>query len=32
MYRPVNAVEVRIWGRRVGAVAVEPGLGYYAFE
>ena len=32
MYKPVNAIEVRIWGRRVGAVALEPGLGYYAFE
>lgn len=32
MYRSVNAIEVRIWGRRVGAVALDPGLGYYAFE
>lgn len=32
MYRPVTVVEVRIWGRRVGAVALDPKLGYYAFE
>ena len=32
MYKPVDAVEVRIWGRRVGAVALDPALGYYAFE
>jgi serine/threonine-protein kinase HipA len=25
-------VEVRAWGRRVGAVALDPRLGYYAFE
>ena len=32
MYRPVTVVEVRIWGQRVGAVALDPKLGYYAFE
>ncbi len=32
VYRPVDAIEVRIWGRRVGAVALDPKLGYYAFE
>ena len=32
MYRPVTVVEVRIWGQRVGAVALDPRLGYYAFE
>ena len=32
MYRPVEAVEVRIWGARVGAIALDPKLGYYAFE
>ncbi len=32
MYKPVNAIEVRIWGKTVGAVALDPGLGYYAFE
>lgn len=32
MYYPVDAVEVRAWGERVGAVALDPGLGCYAFE
>ena len=32
MYKAVAAVEVRLWGRRVGAVALDPRLGYYAFE
>ena len=32
MYRPVEAVEVRIWGARVGAIALDPTLGYYAYE
>jgi len=32
MYKPVPAVEVGIWGRRVGAVARDPKLDYYAFE
>jgi len=32
MYKPVHAVEVRIWGSTVGAVALDPKLGYYAFE
>lgn len=32
MYRPVHAIEVRIWGKTVGAVALAPNLGYYAFE
>ena len=32
MYKPVNLVEVRIWNRLVGAVALEPRLTYYAFE
>ena len=32
MYRPVQAIEVRIWGKTVGAVALAPNLGYYAFE
>jgi serine/threonine-protein kinase HipA len=31
-YYPVDAVEVRAWGERVGAVALDPGTGYYAFE
>lgn len=32
MFKPVQAIEVRIWGRTVGAVALAPNLGYYAFE
>lgn len=32
MYRPVRAIEVRIWGKTVGAVALAPNLGCYAFE
>jgi serine/threonine-protein kinase HipA len=32
MYKPVHAIEVRIWGKSVGAVALAPNLGYYAFE
>jgi serine/threonine-protein kinase HipA len=31
-YVAVDSVEVRIWGKRVGAVAREPTKGYYAFE
>lgn len=31
-YRPVSAIEVRIWGKTVGAVALDPRLKYYAFE
>ena len=29
---PVAAIEVRAWGQRVGAVALDPRLGYYAFQ
>jgi serine/threonine-protein kinase HipA len=32
MYQPVEAVEVSAWGMRVGAVALDPRLGYYVFE
>ncbi|MDD3845115.1 MAG: type II toxin-antitoxin system HipA family toxin [Syntrophorhabdaceae bacterium] len=32
MHRPVRAIEVRVWGKRAGALAVDPRLGYYAFE
>jgi serine/threonine-protein kinase HipA len=32
VYEPVTAVEVRIWRRTVGAVALDPRLGYHAFE
>ena len=31
-YVPVDVVEVGIWGRRVGAVALDPALGVYVFE
>lgn len=29
--KPTAVVEVRAWGERVGAVALDPKLGYYAF-
>jgi serine/threonine-protein kinase HipA len=32
MFKPVQAIEVRIWGKTVGAVALAPNLGYHAFE
>ena len=32
MYRPTAIVEVHVWGKAVGAVALDPKLGYYAFE
>jgi serine/threonine-protein kinase HipA len=32
LYTPVPIVEVRIWRKAVGAVALDPNLGYYAFE
>jgi serine/threonine-protein kinase HipA len=32
MFKPVRAIEVRIWGKSAGAVALDPALGYYAFE
>ena len=32
MYKPVNVVEVRIWGKKLGAVALDPALGFYVFE
>jgi serine/threonine-protein kinase HipA len=31
-YRPVDLIEVRCWGTTVGAVAYDPGSGFYAFE
>ncbi len=30
--KDVRVVEVWVWGRFVGAVALDPGLGFYAFE
>lgn len=32
MNKHIQAIEVRIWGKTVGAVALAPNLGYYAFE
>jgi serine/threonine-protein kinase HipA len=32
VYKPVGLVEVRAWDHLVGAVALDPGLSYYAFE
>lgn len=32
MYKPVELVEVWIWGMRVGAVARDPRSGFHAFE
>lgn len=32
MYKPVKAIEVRVWDKKVGAVALDPNLGYYVFE
>jgi serine/threonine-protein kinase HipA len=32
VYTPVPIIEVRIWGKAVGAVALDPALGYYVFE
>jgi serine/threonine-protein kinase HipA len=32
MFKPVKAIEARIWGRKVGAVALDPRLGFYVFE
>jgi len=32
MYKPVHVIEARVWGHTVGAVALDPRLGYYAFE
>ena len=29
--KDVQVIEVRIWGKRVGAVALDPKLGFYAF-
>jgi serine/threonine-protein kinase HipA len=31
-YVPVDVIEVSAWGRQVGAVALDPGTGFYAFE
>jgi serine/threonine-protein kinase HipA len=31
-YKPVGLIEVHLWGQQVGAVALDPTLGYYVFE
>ncbi|MEG1769554.1 MAG: HipA N-terminal domain-containing protein, partial [Comamonas sp.] len=31
-FKAVQAVTVNIWGMDVGAVALDPDTGYYAFE
>jgi HipA-like C-terminal domain./HipA-like N-terminal domain. len=31
-YQPVDVVEVRCWGSRVGAIALDERSGFYAFE
>ncbi|MGO9872878.1 MAG: type II toxin-antitoxin system HipA family toxin [Acidimicrobiia bacterium] len=31
-YEPVNLIEVRCWGTRVGAIALDPSSGFYVFE
>lgn len=31
-YEPVDLIEVRAWDRTVGAVALDPSSGFYAFE
>jgi len=30
--KPVDVIEVLLWGKRVGATAADPALGCYAFE
>src|ERR1700683_3812949 len=32
MHKPIDIVEVRAWDQLVGAVALDPKLGFYAFE
>ncbi len=32
MYKPVHVISVWVWGKMVGAVALDTRLGYYAFE
>ena len=30
--KPVDVIEVLLWGKRVGATTADPALGCYAFE
>lgn len=32
MYKPVESIEVHIWNKRVGALRMDPKLGYYVFS
>jgi serine/threonine-protein kinase HipA len=32
VFKAIDVVEVRIWDQTVGAVALDPGLAFYAFE
>ena len=31
-YKQVNVVDVHLWGRRIGAVALDPAYGFYVFS
>jgi serine/threonine-protein kinase HipA len=31
MFKPVNIINVSIWGKRVGTLALSPRIGYYVF-
>jgi len=31
-FKPVDVIDVVCWGKKVGAVALDPGLGFYVFE
>ncbi|MEI8029652.1 MAG: type II toxin-antitoxin system HipA family toxin, partial [Comamonadaceae bacterium] len=31
-YRHVDVVDVYLWGRRIGAVALDPTYGFYVFR
>ena len=31
-YEPVDVIEVKCWGERVGAIALDPSSGFYVFE
>jgi len=32
MSKKIDAIRVYVWGKYVGAVALDPRLGYYAFQ
>lgn len=31
MFKPVDLIEVSIWGKKVGSIALSPRIGYYVF-